>query len=159
MLQKLWGLLNKSTRWWQWSKLEVSRNDQWICRTWLEACENCNCRIWQLLQPVYSFAGNPRQNSFWNVLDKLQSIHFFKDLPGPGNFTDPDYCHSTLTVLICSLLWFVLLFSVEPFTCIWRQTSTSTLSLSVSFSEQKNKGRDPQLCRTAMACLDYYFCE
>lgn len=76
MLQKLWGLLNKSTQWWWWRKLEV--NNQWRCRTRLAACDNCNCRIWHLLEPVYGFAGNPRQNSLWNILDKLQSIHLLK---------------------------------------------------------------------------------
>lgn len=44
------------------------------------ACENCNCRIWHLLEPVYGFSGNPRQNSLWNVRDKLQSIHLLKIL-------------------------------------------------------------------------------
>lgn len=78
MLQKLSALLNKSTQWWQWRKLEVSRTNQWRCQTWPAACENYNSRIWHLLDPVYGFAGNPRQNSLWNVLDKLQSINLLK---------------------------------------------------------------------------------
>lgn len=48
-------------------------------------------------------------------------------------------------------------FHTDSFTCVWRQTSPSTLSPSVRFSIQKNKGRGLQLCRTATACLGFRF--
>lgn len=91
------------------------------------------------------------------------------ELEGSCRFAGPNRrCWPQLGAWNCKLLGNVqgyagngrrdsVAFSSHPHGLLWRQTSASTLSVSVRFSVRKNRGRGLQICRTATACLGFFF--